>query len=868
MKMKPFVIFGVAVLASLVPTPPASAQDSRATGCETQSALLLIDESGSLGRSDPSARRVDAAKLVVEALSPQAAGRPPVNLTIAGFGSSYATYADLQLPSGRDAALAEVESFRDRTSQKNTDYVAALRAASAHFAGIDGPEQCKTLLWFTDGGHDVEFPSESDAATYTRATDPLEITRQLESLVCGPLPDSALLTVPVREEIVRARFRTVISELRAGTPSGHQQERLDITYPVLNRLVRAPGDSCQVPGSWTTVSKPEELASQLFGDAQAALGRQAVDCSLLTGGRLRSDIVRSVAFRLEGSRSASFRVGGEIESLTGSVFERDVSPEARPVGSQLQVSGSGGVVDCFAELDAELRLVTEPVLFKGATETAVDLVVAGPDFAEERSVDPALVQVRVSVDGKQVRTIFDVERGVWTAYLPGSTATALNLSAVASVGEELEIARLQTEIRVSDLPPAPAFSWAGASEMEGTGVLAGGVRVTPLITVESAEYCVTFPDETNRVHAAGVAAAVAELRVRETERCGPATAGASFDVPAEVVVEHELNGTMALQLRVASTYRDPSGAELTVGGDAPVDIGRVALVRAPDRVREALVVAILLAASCVFPLLLLWLFNARHGRLQPPSTLAALPLKVELERWQHPQAASPEHILRRSARHEIKLADLGPVRGSRRRWQLPGGFTVERRLPLNPFGNPSSVIAAPNGHLVSSIAATRADGTVTGPIRVQECVLVDMPATAPEGDEILAVSAVVVAEQGRTVPQLEEMLATALQRCGPHIRLVEDQTSQSVGSSGRSDAGSSAPRAGARTGQPPAPPARSGPPPAPPVPSGPTAGTSGAPNTPPPAPSRNGVSPTAPPSAPAPSPSPKSPHQPPPAPPR
>ena len=351
----------------LVPNS-ARATEPTETTCSQQHVLLLMDESGSLKRTDPNGRRVDAAELLVEALSPAEVDRAPVSLTVAGFGTSYTEYGRFALPGDRQNAISEVERFRQRNGQLNTDYVVALRSAAAYFATVDAPLECKTLIWFTDGGHDLEHPEDpnSQVPTYSSATDPGEITRQLMGLVCGPLPPGSPLAQPVRSEIRDAGFRTVISELEIAAPTPREKDLLAITHPVLQRLVKSPGDDCAVPGAWEIVSQPAQLAANFVEQAQRAVGANSIPCALLTSGALRADIVKSIAFRVDGSAAATLQIGSESIRLSGHIIDRDIPPAARAAGLPISVTAETNLLDCYAHFDVELRFRSEPVLFRGA----------------------------------------------------------------------------------------------------------------------------------------------------------------------------------------------------------------------------------------------------------------------------------------------------------------------------------------------------------------------------------------------------------------------------------------------------------------------------------------------------------------------
>lgn len=833
----------ICLVVALVPawgTAAGSQTPDGKSGCEQQHVLLLMDESGSLRKTDPNALRVEAAALLIEALAPTSADRPPVTLRIAGFGSGYSEYGEYSLPADRGAAVSEVQRFRERNRQRNTDYVVALRESARHFASIDAPVDCKTLIWFTDGGHDLEFPDDpaSRVGTYTAARNPLEVTSQLGGLVCGPVPPNALLAAPVRTEILNSGFRIVISELQIASPDERERTLLGITHPVLERLVRVPGGDCAVPGEWETVATPEQLASSFVARAQEAVGAKPVDCRLLSSGQLRSDVVESVAFRLDSAQPATLRIGDQSQQLSGRIIDQDISAADRAVGVPISVATSGRLIDCYARLEAGLRFRSDPVLFQGASASAVELIVAGPEFASESSVGPELVSLALTADGTPIATEFDTERRVWTATLPSSAADQVLVQGSAVLagvdGPQIELARLDETIKVSDVPPSPSLAWTGDLSLEGEGEIDGAIRLTPQTTVEGAQYCATLVGENQTIEAVEDGAPVAELRSTAGEVCGPADVDTSFDIDALIAVSDESNSTGKLLVSYSATYVDPSGVRVPVAENELVDAGRLAFTKAPDRLREALIVAALVLASILAPILLLWLFNAWQGKLVPPRSLKAMETPVEITRGGHGRHAG--FVVKRSPQHPVRLDTQRAIDGTRTRWSLPGGLVAKRRLPFNPFGTPTSRISTARSQLVSSIGHSDGNASVVGPVRFSEAVFVSLDPIPPDlpPDRPVQATAVVVSRPGLVPSDLEQMLDDGLARCGPKIKETDASAAHSEQSlaSLSEVSGEAAPS----TPPPSSPPQSSSPPPAPPRNTGSAAGSTPKPR--PPAPPR------------------------------
>lgn len=128
--------------------------------------LLLVDESGSLPRTDPEAQRVAAAQSAVRSLA-RLGDHPEVTVEIAvsgfsvGFGiESPWTVAD---SSSVPSLLRSIDTFRDRDSGLDTDFGSAFTGAeeelNRHAAETSeaGVRPCKLLLLFTDGDYDIEL---------------------------------------------------------------------------------------------------------------------------------------------------------------------------------------------------------------------------------------------------------------------------------------------------------------------------------------------------------------------------------------------------------------------------------------------------------------------------------------------------------------------------------------------------------------------------------------------------------------------------------------------------------------------------------------------------------------------------------------
>lgn len=124
--------------------------------------MVLMDESGSLPRTDPQAQRVAAAQLALRTLAGLGTDSDiNVVVAIAGFAVDFDLVRDwTQLDEDSlGGLLAEVDGFRDRTTGLDTDFAAAFMGARSEFAeqaARTSDVTCQLLLLFTDGDYDIE----------------------------------------------------------------------------------------------------------------------------------------------------------------------------------------------------------------------------------------------------------------------------------------------------------------------------------------------------------------------------------------------------------------------------------------------------------------------------------------------------------------------------------------------------------------------------------------------------------------------------------------------------------------------------------------------------------------------------------------
>ena len=152
--------------------------------------LLLIDQSGSLARTDPDDQRLTGARAVVRSYASLAERVQQVEIQVAGFGENYRP-GEWQVlnQDSLGAALETVDAVGSEEDQFHTDYVYALEGAAGAFAGPTAT--CQILFWFTDGQHDLDedlLPAEGLTRNYfpepVTPDNVVEAEALMPSLIC------------------------------------------------------------------------------------------------------------------------------------------------------------------------------------------------------------------------------------------------------------------------------------------------------------------------------------------------------------------------------------------------------------------------------------------------------------------------------------------------------------------------------------------------------------------------------------------------------------------------------------------------------------------------------------------------------------
>jgi hypothetical protein len=123
--------------------------------------LLVIDRSGSLAQTDPTAERVVAAKYLVQQLEAYAVGAgTKLNMAVAGFDTTYGVTSPFRPlnASSAGALSADLDSYKSANTGFETDYRDAIDGArktlTRQAAGRGG--RCQAWVLFSDGRYEID----------------------------------------------------------------------------------------------------------------------------------------------------------------------------------------------------------------------------------------------------------------------------------------------------------------------------------------------------------------------------------------------------------------------------------------------------------------------------------------------------------------------------------------------------------------------------------------------------------------------------------------------------------------------------------------------------------------------------------------
>jgi hypothetical protein len=406
-------LLAIVIGVSIIPGVARAQTESLPGGCApdenaTVRVLLLIDQSGSLARTDPDDQRITGARAVVRSYASLAERVQQVEIQVAGFGEDHRP-GEWQVldQDSLGTALETVDAVGSVEDQFHTDYVYALNGAASAFEGSTAT--CQILFWFTDGQHDLDedlIPAGGLERFYfpqpVTPDNVVEVESLMPSLVCdaggyahvlGDSGVSAQIMLLGDESGVDEASRRVLRGM-GGDPS------LDCGPG--NGAFQSVDDASRLPFIMACVSQVGGY--QLPGLAPDAAGNLTVNEGVVDGGPAPYQLATEVRLITRGSV-------GNPPSLTASSLS-DVAETtdgdsgtnaalARPVGAPFSIEMSGVTEVCgFVVAQPAVPVVqgAAPTLYQN--EPGEFVVVA--DGPHGRLEGDALGRIQVTADSGQV----------------------------------------------------------------------------------------------------------------------------------------------------------------------------------------------------------------------------------------------------------------------------------------------------------------------------------------------------------------------------------------------------------------------------------------------------------------------------------
>lgn len=635
--------------------------------------VLLMDESGSLSRTDPEAARVDAAIAVLNALlvlaeAPVDGAPPKVDVLVAGFAADYDAAGEWSALSrqGIDDLAAEVQPFADRDDKMDTDYYHALegadRALQERVQEIDDQAPkgvCQVVLWFTDGGYligqrtkpeEVErYGSEKDYApgvslrSKAGATEARDIGR---SKLCEPegLAD-------------RLRQRGVFNFAIALRPEPSASDDID-PDDFLEALTTGSGslEECGDPDS-------EDLGAYLPADDVGSLP----DKFLRIVCEIQGCVTTGSPFVVDGAFgraliTADGAEGGSVilRSPSGEALTVDLGQDqAASIGSTEAVASALGESGSLITLDFDMReddhlgtwdveLVGPGSGELGGTRTAVYLYSGiAPTIQDDayfelgvpRSIDVSLVDEYadplspLEVEGQlEVSSaVIDPATGERLELEAGPLTDDGTATVTYTAPVDLEVRNLRVAVRVGGtagggLPLSPTvrtFAIPVVKDSTIPRVLTDLVTFPPLRQGQEGQADRT--ESTGAIELLGsdvgdATACITGVDVRDRpprlgtvsveERCIEVPRGERVSLPVALSIAELKTGAVAMDLALRLEAEQGGATD-----EVPVP-GAVETFRGVDVPVAILLVILIVASSVLLPLLILWCWNWHAARFR------------------------------------------------------------------------------------------------------------------------------------------------------------------------------------------------------------------------------------------------------------
>jgi hypothetical protein len=742
---------------------PVTADDGQAiddlVGCVKGSqrllVLFLIDESRSLGGTDPDDRRVDAAQGALTSLIDLASGggtsAPQVDVAMAAFSNEFRPVQDWTEASEATAEeLAEaLDQFAEFDQGTDTDFVNALAGASdslgtraAEVSGT-GSAPCRAVLLFTDGAYDIGVratPEQREELGSTKVYAPdIELTseervREAEragrQALCEPggvadqlrAEETTLLAVALSGDVAR-RAQLPLAAAAAG-----QADDYTCGDPEAARGTYVPADDID-----RLLVRFNEIGARLAGgnlvetsdrvvcdDERCDDGRVdfELDATLRRAQLLVLPAAEGAEVEIAGPGGGSVRVDGEGEQDLDGIVVRSRTLAGRGLAIDLErpdddeawigewqawvrggddVAGEAAVVQVFVFSDIVATFTAEGSVVRGA-EVPVSLSIAVPDGSPvEDVVEQATAEARVR-DTAGGEPIVIPLAGPPTGPFTGTLAIPADLTANA--------VQVTSEVRITTKAGAELLAQAAPQDLL--------VR-RPGDAIQFAPPTLAFPAITGE----GTSEADLILTGGETDGCvwfGEPDLGAlpegvaGIDLLIDDAPLPDEDGCIPVEAggrQIITVVAVPDGrgtgairANLTVlerteGVDEASTTQlatRLDLARGVNQARRLAVAIGLLGLGLAIPLGLLVVLNALTARFQQLDRVRAASIPVQIS--QRIVSRMDAGYPRAFILRDDDFRSLADA-GTSRRFTF-GGIVFRARASRNPFGE-MSALAAPEG---------------------------------------------------------------------------------------------------------------------------------------------------------------------------
>jgi hypothetical protein len=455
--------------------------------------LLLIDQSGSLARTDPDDQRLTGARAVVRSYASLADRVSQVEIQIAGFGEAYRPGEWMVLNQDNlGSALERVDAVGSVEDQLHTDYVYAMQGAAGAFDGSTAT--CQILFWFTDGEHDLDedyLQSGLERNYFPEPVTPANVT-DAEALMPGLICDSG----GYADQLGAAGVSPQIMLL------GDESQLNEASRRVLQGMGGDPSLQCGPGnGSFQSVDDASRLpyimacasqvgAFQLTDVAPDANGNLVVNEAVVDAGPAPYQLATEVRLITRGSAGSPPQLAGTTLSDPAQIPDSDSGTNvvvALPVGAPFSVEMSGVSEACVwvaAQAATPVVQATTPSLYQD--EPGEFLVLA--DGPHGRLEGEALSRIQTSSDQGQVGGPDGTGWTIGVPALPVADSFDVGVEMVSGPGLAQSVTQ---SFPLNEQINAPAIvTQPGPVSGEGVGPFTVDLQVDPR---DGGELCLSTP---------------------------------------------------------------------------------------------------------------------------------------------------------------------------------------------------------------------------------------------------------------------------------------------------------------------------------------------------------------------------------------